>query len=156
MRRIVAACLIAIPVACAPAGPRPATSPTPAPVDTASETLYRRLGGYDAIAAVTDSFLARMVADRQLGKYFTGLSLNSRERLRQHLIDFICFYAKGPCLYVGRDLIESHTGLNITADEWNVAVRHLQATLTEFNVGAREQQELIDVMATFRDDVIDR
>ena len=37
-------------------------------------TLYKRLGGYDALAAVTDDFLARLAADPGLGKFFVGHS----------------------------------------------------------------------------------
>ena len=37
-------------------------------------TLYKRLGGYDAIAAVTDDFLARLSADPQFTKFFAGHS----------------------------------------------------------------------------------
>ena len=31
---------------------------------------YKRIGGYDAIAAVVDNFVPRMVKDPRLGKYF--------------------------------------------------------------------------------------
>ena len=37
-------------------------------------TLYKRLGGYDAIAAVVDDFLGRLIADKQLSRFFTGAS----------------------------------------------------------------------------------
>ena len=35
-----------------------------------SDTLYRRLGGYDAIVAVVDDLLARLKADAQLGRFW--------------------------------------------------------------------------------------
>ncbi len=31
------------------------------------KSLYERLGGYNAIAAVVDDFVGRLVADKQLG-----------------------------------------------------------------------------------------
>lgn len=150
-----AAALLLLAAACASApepGIIPVSQPTPAP--TAS--LYQRLGGYDAIAAVTDDFLGRLIADRQLGKYFIGLSQNSKERVRQHIVDLLCSLAKGPCIYVGRDLIESHTGLNITKKEWDTSVTHLMATLTKFKVPAREQQELLTVISQFEEDIVGR
>jgi hemoglobin len=35
-----------------------------------SPTLYARLGGYDAIAAVSDDLLPRLKADPQLGRFW--------------------------------------------------------------------------------------
>ena len=32
------------------------------------KSLYERLGGYNAIAAVNDNLLGRLVADKQLGR----------------------------------------------------------------------------------------
>jgi len=32
----------------------------------AAPSLYKRLGGYDAIAAVADDFLGRLAADKQM------------------------------------------------------------------------------------------
>ncbi|HWP56141.1 MAG TPA: hypothetical protein VN476_18555, partial [Pyrinomonadaceae bacterium] len=38
--------------------------------DPQAKTSYARLGGYDAIAAVTDDFVGRLVADKRLTKFF--------------------------------------------------------------------------------------
>ncbi len=46
-------------------------------------TLYARLGGFDAIAAVTDDFVGQLAKDPQLGKFFVGHSQNSVARIRQ-------------------------------------------------------------------------
>jgi hypothetical protein len=35
----------------------------------APTSLYKRLGGYDAIAAVTDEFIARLAGDKQLVRW---------------------------------------------------------------------------------------
>jgi hypothetical protein len=37
------------------------------------ETLYRRLGGYDVIAAVIDEFLSRFQSDPKLVRFSEGL-----------------------------------------------------------------------------------
>ncbi len=35
-----------------------------------ADTLYKRLGGYDAIAAVADNLLPRLMADPRLGRFW--------------------------------------------------------------------------------------
>ena len=46
-------------------------------------TLYKRLGGYDALAAVTDDFLGRLATDSQFSRFFVGHSADSIKRIRQ-------------------------------------------------------------------------
>ena len=48
-------------------------------------TLYKRVGGYDAIAAVTDDFIGRLASDKQLARFFGGVSADSQKKLRQHV-----------------------------------------------------------------------
>ncbi len=57
---------------------------------SAAPALYTRLGGYDAIAAVTDDFLGRLAADKQMSRFFVGVSADSLRKLRQHVVDQLC------------------------------------------------------------------
>jgi len=54
------------------------------------KTLYQRLGGYDAIAAVTDEFIGRLASDEQEKRFFIGFSTDSKMRIRQLIVDLIC------------------------------------------------------------------
>src|SRR5947209_2248478 len=80
----------------------------------AKKSLYDRLGGYNAVAAVVDDFIGRLVADKGFSKFFVGHSEDSLKRIRQHIVDQFCAAAGGPCLYTGRDMKTSHKGLGIT------------------------------------------
>ena len=53
------------------------------------KSLYLRLGGYDALAAVTDDFLGRLEKDNELGRFFQGVSKDSVMRIRQHVVDLL-------------------------------------------------------------------
>jgi hemoglobin len=112
---------------------QPAWSSPPAPqlAAAAEPSLYQRLGGYDAIAAVSDDFLGRLAHDPSLGRFFVGHSTNSVARIRQDIVDFLCHATGGPCVYRGRDLRTAHAGLGITGADWDQMVvllneRHLQ------------------------------
>jgi hemoglobin len=120
----------------------------------ARESLYRRLGGYDALAAVTDDFLGRLAADPKLGRFFVGLSTDSRTRVRQHIVDFLCMATGGPCKYVGRDMQTVHTGLGITEDDWSTMVRLLGETLNKFKVAAAEQQDVLNALAPLKSQIV--
>jgi hemoglobin len=121
-----------------------------------SATLYQRLGGYDALAAVTDDFLGRLIGDPQLSRFFTGFSTDSKVRIRQHIVDFLCAATGGPCKYAGRDMKTAHTGLNITEADWNTTVKHLTATLDKFNVPEKEKSEVLQAIGSQKADIVGR
>ena len=119
-------------------------------------SLYKRLGGYDAIAAVTDSFIGKMVSDARLKTFFAGHSQDSLTKIRQHVVDQLCNATGGPCKYTGRDMKTSHTGLGITQADWDLAVKYLVATLDEFKVPAKEKDELLAIASSLKKDIVEK
>jgi hemoglobin len=119
-------------------------------------SLYQRIGGYDAVAAVTDDFVGRLASDAKLSKFFGGLSVDSKLKLRQHVIDFVCQAAGGPCGYTGRDMKTAHKGLGITESDWNTAVNHFLATLAKFNVKGSEKDDLVNAVASVKADIVEK
>lgn len=126
----------------------------PAPAEQPS--LSTRLGGHDAIAAVTDDFLARIAGDASLGRFFAGHGENSQARLRQLVVELVCAVTGGPCVYVGRDMKTAHAGLGISEADWNRAVTHLVATLDKFKVPQAEKDELLALVTTLKKDVVEK
>ncbi|HZM89563.1 MAG TPA: group 1 truncated hemoglobin [Blastocatellia bacterium] len=120
------------------------------------DSLYKRLGGYDALAAVTDDFIGRLITDKKLGRFFTGASENSKMRIRQLVVDQLCAATGGPCVYIGRDMKASHKGLGITEEDWNIAVKHLVATMTKFKVPEKEQKEVAAALTTLKADIVEK
>jgi hemoglobin len=120
------------------------------------DTLYKRLGGYDAIAAVTDDFVPRLVTDPQLAKYFAGASNDSKMHIRQLAVDFICFATGGPCLYIGRSMKTSHAGLGINEAEWDAGVKHFIESLDKFNVPMQEKNELVAAVGALKADIVEK
>jgi len=64
-----------------------------------TDTLYKRLGGYDAIAAVADDLLPRLMADAQLGRFWQNRAEDSLRREKQLLVDFLCASSGGPLYF---------------------------------------------------------
>jgi hemoglobin len=118
--------------------------------------LYQRLGGYDAIAAVTDDFLGRLKADEKLGRFFIGLSDDSEGKLRQHVIDLICVNTGGPCTYTGRTMLVSHKGLGITKQDWDRMLGCFGETMKKFNVPQKEQEEIGAIVAPLEKDIVEQ
>ncbi len=120
------------------------------------KSLYARLGGYDAIAAVTDDFVGRLVADKSLTKFFVGHSEDSLKKIRMHVINQLCEATGGPCNYTGRDMKTTHHGLGITGADWDAAAKHLVETLDKFKVPKAEQDELLAIVSSLKKDIVDK
>jgi hemoglobin len=121
-----------------------------------ASTLYKRLGGYDAIAAVSDDFIGRLAADKQLARFLVGLSADSQKKLRQHVVDQLCEATGGPCIYIGRSMKVSHAGLGVTEEDWQVTVKHLVATLDKFKVPDKEKGELLAIASSLKVDIVEK
>ena len=120
------------------------------------KSLYERLGGYDAIAAVSDDFIGRLGKSKILGRFVIGLSDDSKKKLRQHFVDFICNVTGGPCLYLGRDMKTAHTGLGINEKDWTEGVKLLGETLDHFKVPTQEKNEVVGAVASLKKDIVEK
>ena len=119
------------------------------------QTLYQRVGGYDAVAAATDDALPRLLHDPQLKAYFDHLSQDSLRKLRQHFVDFLVSAAGGPAYYIGRDMRTTHAGMGITDEQWHAFVTDLGATLEHLNVPERESSEFLALVETTRPEIVE-
>ena len=120
------------------------------------KSLYTRLGGYDAMAAVTDDFLRRLTSDATFARFFSGHSTDSLKKIRQLVVDQLCAATGGPCVYIGRDMKSSHQGMGITEADWNRAVSHLVATLDKFKVPEKEKSEFLALASTLKNDIVEQ
>ena len=120
-----------------------------------ARTLYARLGGYDAIAAVANDLLPRLRNDPQLGRFWKNRAEDSIMREKQLLIDYLCANAGGPIYYRGRDMKLSHRGMGITESDWNVFLSHAAATLAKFNVPEAEQRDIVAFVQSLKKDIVE-
>lgn len=120
-----------------------------------SDTLYARLGGYDAIAAVADDLLSRLTSDPQLGRFWMHRGEDGVRREKQLLINFLCASAGGPLHYVGRDMKTSHRGMGIGESDWQAFIGHVRATLETFKVPSTERSEVVAFVESTKRDIVD-
>jgi hemoglobin len=134
----------------------PPMGPSPKATMRDGKTLYQRLGGYDAIAAVTDDFIGRLVTDPQLQHFFVGFSTSSKKRIRQLVVDQLCEATGGPCFYIGRDMKTTHAGIGITEEDWQAGVKDLVASLDKFKVPKKEKDEVLALVSSLKGDIVEK
>ena len=133
--------------------------PDPAPFPAAPKPLFERLGGIPAITAATDDFLPRLFANPTvMGNAVVRERLMKADAaaVRQRLIDQLCNLTGGPCAYTGKDMRTAHTGLGITAAEWDAALTEFGTALDHVKVPPRERGELVAIIQAMRTDIVGR
>jgi hemoglobin len=118
-------------------------------------SLYQRLGGYDALAAVSDAFLARVVDDEKLRRFWDHRGEDGVAREKQLLIDYLSEATGGPVLYIGRDMKTVHVGMRIDDDDWQRLTGHLTATLNAFEVPETEKGEVLTFIESLKGDIVE-
>jgi hemoglobin len=126
------------------------------PMQGNATSLYTRLGGYDAIAAVIDDLLPRLRADALLSRFWTSpRSVDTNNRERQLAVDFIAAAAGGPTFYLGRDMRQSHKGMGITKADYAAFMRCLSVTLDRFEVSELERSEVVGFVTSLEPEIVE-
>ena len=120
-----------------------------------NDSLYERLGGYEAISAVVNNLLPRLQADSELGRFWQHRGADGIAREKQLLIDFLSSNAGGPMYYTGRDMVSSHQGMHISEHDWTSFLAHLNATLDAFQVPKRERDDVIGFIESTKADMVE-
>lgn len=116
------------------------------------DSLYERLGGKDAIAGVVSDFCARSVADDRIKAKYVK---TDADRLQRMLVDQICQATGGPCTYTGRNMKQAHTDMGVTAAEFDAQIEVLVTSLERFEVPPAEREELLELLAPMRGDIVE-
>jgi hemoglobin len=121
--------------------------------DTMSRTIYRDIGGRDAVEAVVDDFYDRVLADERLAPYFDGMDM---DELRSHQVQFISAVAGGPVEYSGVSMREAHAHLGIEEADFDLVGRYLQEALEANGVGGENVEAIMAEVVALKDPVLDR
>lgn len=135
----------------------------------AEQSLYERLGGVFAIAAVIDSFSDALLANPEVGTRSPNPALRdwsvNEQAVRLPGLKFmrtlwVCNVAGGPFEFSatrpGRTVLgleEAHRDLAITPAEFDAVAAELAAALDRFNVPAREKEETLAAFAAHKPEV---
>jgi hemoglobin len=120
-------------------------------------TLYERLGGVYAIAAVVDSLIDRVMDDPRLNA--NPLVNDAHHKVpkagfKYLVTEQVCAASGGPQRYTGRSMADSHVHLKITKPEWDAFVDDVQITLASFKVPAAETAELLAIIDSTYPDIV--
>lgn len=126
------------------------------PFVTPTPSLFERLGGKPAVAAVVDAFYERVLADPLLAPFFARTDMTA---MRRKQAVFVTYAFGGAPSYKGRSLYEAHrsaVGAGLTDEHFDAVVGHLLSTLAELGVGEELRAEVRTIVESTREMVLGR
>lgn len=132
------------------------------------KTLYDRLGGVYAIAAVVNHFSDNLITNPVVGQNSKNVHLRDWHRNQLARLPglkflrtlWVCAATGGPYTYVGTktgkcpmSLENAHSKFHITPDEFDAVAMELTRSLDHFNVPSKEKNEVLAAFAAHKAEI---
>lgn len=114
-------------------------------------SIYERLGGEAAVAALLEGLYVRALVDPLLLPLLENIDV---QRLKAHQFAFISQAAGGPHQYTGPSLEQAHARLQIEDRHFQAFVTHLHDALQEINTAEDVTAEIISLVTPLRSVIV--
>ena len=147
------AALQATPPGEEPVAPYPQSNANAGTVPFKGTAMLEAFHGRAGIDRVTDTLIARNVADPRISDIFKNQDL---VRLRRTLSEHFCYILGGGCNYTGRGMKEAHKDMGLQVADLAAMIENLQAAMTKEGVPFFAQNRLLAKLAPMKRDVVER
>ena len=113
-----------------------------------TQLLFDRLGGKEGITAIVDAVVEAHMCNAEINSRFLPLQ-NEPEKLamiKKHTVDFFSAGSGAPVAYSGRDMVATHTGMNITAAEYMHVVDDILGVLDARQIDHPTKNEVLGIL----------
>lgn len=119
-------------------------------------TLYERLGSADGIAALVDDIVDAHLNNPLIKTRFQPLAEDPErfEQAKRHLRDFLGAGTGGPEEYTGRNMIEAHRGMNVSAAEYLAAVDDIMNTLEAHGIDEQSRKDVLFIAYSIKGEIM--
>ena len=121
-------------------------------METATSTVYERLGGRPGITRITRELIRNHLANPLVKTRYE--KCDDMERLERHAIEFFCAGSGGSEPYTGKDMITTHRGMNISEQEFVAVVDDAMDALDKCGVDPATRNEVLGVLWSLKKEVV--
>ena len=119
-----------------------------------TDTLFKKIGGMDAVEAAVEIFYAKVLADDSISHFFRWTHM--KDQINKQKV-FLAYVFGAPIAYSGKNMRDAHAhlvakGLNET--HFDAVMKHLVATLQELGVSEELVAEAEKIAESSRKDVL--
>jgi len=115
------------------------------------DSLYSALGSEAGVKRLAIKAVELTHNDERIAFLFEESDMVG---LLHHLEDQLCFLSGGPCEYKGREMIETHSGLDISEAEFDIFVELFIDVMEQVGISHSARNRLLAILAPMRQDII--
>ncbi len=117
-----------------------------------TESLYQRLGGSEGINRIASDALDNHLINPRIKSRYEHL--DHLEAVRKGAADFFIQATGGPKVYEGKNMLETHQGMNIDEAEFMAVVDDILDALDQNNIAQPEQEEVLFALYSLRREIV--
>lgn len=114
-------------------------------------SLYERLGGSEGITQIAKDVVDLHTQNPLISPRFAEVDIPS---LKKAAAAFFITGTGGPNVYDGKDMLSVHRGMNIDHSEFMAVLDDALVALEKNGIGQREQEEVLFVLYSMRNDIV--
>ena len=116
-----------------------------------TESLFDRLGGEKGIRSIANDVVDLHFKNPAIAPRFKGFD---KDKLKNGAATFFITGTGGPGVYEGQDMLATHKHMNISHQEFMAVCDDALEALQMNGIGQREQEEVLFVFYSMRNEVI--
>jgi hemoglobin len=121
-----------------------------------SSSLFERLGGSSGINALVEDIVALHMRNPAVSPRFRPY-LETPEKLavtKKHLCAFLESGSGGSAKYTGRNMQDTHRGMNINEAEYMAVIDDILATLRKHRIDEQTQKDVLAIAYSLKGDIL--
>lgn len=121
-----------------------------------NKTLYERLGKINGITQLVDDVVDIHMTNPSVSPRFLPLKEKPEQlsMIKQHTVNFFCAGSGGPQTYGGRDMVATHSGMNISEQEFLAVIDDIMEAMDKNNLGDDEKKDVLAILYSLKEQVI--
>ena len=116
-----------------------------------TNSLYERLGGTEGITQIASDLVDIHVANPRIAPRYANSDIAA---VKNGAATFFISGTGGPNVYEGKDMLATHKGMNIDAEEFIAVLDDALEALQKNNVGQREQEEVLFILYSMKAEIV--
>lgn len=118
---------------------------------TPQTSLYEKMGGESNVRNIVNDTIDKNASNPLIAHHFEKIDLN---KLKTLVFEFFSMGTGGPHSYTGRDMLSSHTGLNITDEEWDSATEDTIWALEKNGIKNDTLDEVLAILESLKGQIV--
>lgn len=121
-------------------------------IQTETVSLYERLGRVDGITRIVHDVMEAHLANPVVAPRFRAVK--DMDHAKKMAAEFFCAGCGGPEAYSGRDMLETHKGMNISEQEYMAVMDDIVGALEKNDIDPGTRGEVTAILYSLKGDII--